>query len=319
MIKPWRKVFTGIAALCFLGGAACASHPRIARPPTSPPDSSPTWLKSQDGLSLYYHVDAPSPVPRGVIWFVLGPEIASAPAYPRFYEALRAAGFGLAFFHARGSGYSEGVRGDVEDYSRMLGDYDQFTNELKQRYPSTPVFLLGHSVGGALALHLAARSPQAFAGVILVNPAFKMRVAADMGPSIFEYIAYGMDYVFRPSALTVDMNGDPSRIAHPGDRAGAEAMQNDPLVVRYFSLRYLMGQKGVMDRCAQNAARVSAPMLLLEGAEDTLIDPRGNAEILEASPSPDRKKVIVPGGGHGMSAVELSITELLIWLTAHSQ
>jgi hypothetical protein len=41
--------------------------------------------------------------------------------------------------------------------------------------------------------------------------------------------------ILRPSALTVDMNRRPSAIAHPGDRAEAEAMQADPLVVRYFS------------------------------------------------------------------------------------
>ena len=79
------------------------------------------------------------------------------------------------------------------------------------------------------------------------------------------------------------MNRSPSHIRDPADCAEAEAMQRDPLVVRYFSLRDLLAQKHVMDRCAANVHATAAPMLLIQGTRDALVDPLGNDALLAAA------------------------------------
>ena len=140
-----------------------------------------------------------------------------------------------------------------------------------------------------------------------------------MGPTFGDYVVYAANAVFRPAALTVDMNRDPSKVKDPADRAEGEALQQDPLVVRYFSLRYLFAQKAVMDRAARNAAAIRAPVLLVQGARDVLVDPGGNDELLAAMPGADKRRLIAPEGGHGSSAVETSVEPLLEWLLAHSR
>jgi hypothetical protein len=72
------------------------------------------------------------------------------------------------------------------------------------------------------------------------------------------------------------MNRSPSDVRDPSDRAETEAMQRDPLVVRYLSLRYVIAQKRIMDRCAVNA-HAGAPRLALSGATaiTTLLRPLG--------------------------------------------
>src|SRR5262245_36354124 len=99
--------------------------------------------------------------------------------------------------------------------------------------------------------------------------------------------------------LTVDMNSKPSAIKHAADRAEAEAMQRDPLVVRYFSMRFLFAQKKVMDRCAINAAVTDTPLLLIQGAHDALVDPGGTGEILAAARTVDKTRLLAASGGHG--------------------
>ena len=94
-------------------------------------------------------------------------------------------------------------------------------------------------------------------------------------------------------------------------------MQSDPLVVRYFSMRYLLAQQQVMQRCATNAASTSAPLLLLQGEQDLMVDPRGNDEILAAVRSRDSTKLVVAGGGHGSSSVETMVEPIVGWLRAH--
>ena len=84
------------------------------------------------------------------------------------------------------------------------------------------------------------------------EPRLQTRLQQGMGPSWTDYVGYGRNVLFRRSALTVDMNRSPARISDAADRAEAEAMQRDPLVVRYSSLRYLLAQKRVMDRCVAN-------------------------------------------------------------------
>ena len=85
-------------------------------------------------------------------------------------------------------------------------------------------------------------------------------------------------------------------------------------MVRYFSMRQMLAQKQVMDRCADNLARVSAPVLLVEGAHDALVDPAGNAELLARAKSSDVVRLVAPDGGHGSSAVETMRPALLEWL-----
>ncbi|MGC4118611.1 MAG: alpha/beta fold hydrolase [Myxococcales bacterium] len=285
----------------------------MTRPPLAPPPSA-VYLSGAGGEQLYTSVEGAAE-PRGVVWYVLGPEIASTPLYPDFTRALHQAGFATAVLHPRGTGYSSGMRGDIEDYELFLGDYQAFLRQLGARFPGRPLFLLGHSAGAAFALHVAARSKGALAGVILVNPAYRMTYSEGMGPSFGDYVVYAANYLFRPSALTVDLNSHPSAVKNDLDRAEALAMQGDPLVVRYFSMRYLMAQKKVMDACAPNLAAADVPVLIVQGAADALVDPKGNDELLAAARSTDKRKLVAPFAGHGSSAVESMISPLVDWLS----
>lgn len=293
--------------------AGCVSHPRTTRAPVAPPAPA-LYMAGADGAQLYTLIEGDRQ-PRAVVWYVLGPEIASTPLYPGLTRALHQAGFATAILHPRGTGYSSGMRGDIEDYALFLADYQAFLTRLRERFAGKPLFLLGHSAGAAFALHVAAGSRGALAGVILVNPAYKLTYSEGMGPSFRDYVVYGVNYILRPAALTVDMNSKPSTVKNDLDRVEAVAMQGDPLVVRYFSMRYLLAQRKVMDGCAVNIAVTDAPVLLVQGATDALVDPKGNDELLAAAGSTDKGKLVAPLAGHGSSAVESMISPLLDWLS----
>ena len=252
------------------------------------------------------------------MWYVLGAEVTSQPPYPRLSEALHAAGFATAVLHARGTGYSDGLRGDTDDYTAVLGDYRMFLTQLAARFPGR-VFLVGHSLGGALALELSGSSAgQLLAGVVLVNPAYQYRTSEGMGPSAYDYVSYGFNMVFRPAALTMDANPAPETVVFAADRAEAVAMQRDLLTVRYFSLRYKLAELALLQRCPANARRTRAPLLLVQGAHDVLIDPRGSQQLLAAAASTDKRKLVAVQGGHGSSAVETLVEPIAAWLEQHA-
>ncbi|MFZ5444192.1 MAG: alpha/beta fold hydrolase [Myxococcota bacterium] len=295
-----------VLSLCLAG---CASWPRLTKPPLPPPAGA-EFLSAVDGTRLYSSIEGPGP--RGVVWLVMGPEIASTPPVPALTAALHEAGFATAVFHARGTGFSDGLRGDVDDYSKFVDDYRFFLARLLGRFPR--VFLFGQSAGGAFALELAAHAPSPLAGVVLVNPAWRVQPAKGMGPSFGDYLVYAANFLFRPAALTVDMNSRPDAVEFAPDREEALALQRDPLVVRYFSMRTLFAQKALMDRCPENIAAVDAPVLMVGGAHDALIDPASLDELLAKARTTDKQKLVSPEGGHGSSAVETRVGALVDWL-----
>jgi alpha-beta hydrolase superfamily lysophospholipase len=284
------------------------------RQPVAPPQGA-EFLNGRGGVRLYTSIEGIGT--RGVVWFVLGPETPRQAPYARLSAALHAAGFATAVVHARGTGFSDGLRGDIKDYALFLSDYRLFHAYLAACF--SRIFVFGQSVGAALALELAASPSSPLAGLVLVNPAWKLIYAKGMGPTFRDYISYAANYLFRRSALTVDMNRSPSEVAFAPDREEAEAMQRDPLVVRYFSLRYLLAQRKVMNRCPQNMAAVKTPLLLVQGAHDALVDPASIDALLSAAQVSDKRKLIAPDGGHGASAVETMVQPLVAWFTAHAK
>jgi len=307
-----------VACLVALAGLlGCASFERSSKPPLEPPPEGVSWLQGAGGVRLYFSVKLPPGEPWSVVYFVVGPEAGATEPYPGFTAALLASGVATAVLHPRGAGFSDGLRGDLDDYRLFLDDLRLGLEQARRSFPGKAVFLFGQSAGATLALQVAATAEPPPAGLVLVNPAYKLVYGEGMGPSPADYVVYAFNALFRRSALTVDMNPNPSAVKNAADRAEALAMQRDPLVVRHFSLRYLLAQREVMDACPRNAAAVDAPLLLVQGAEDELVDPRGNDEILAAARTADKVKLVSPRGAHGASAVETVVEQLVGWVREH--
>nr|XP_031532205.1 monoglyceride lipase isoform X5 [Vicugna pacos] len=69
-----------------------------------------------------------------------------------------------------GHGQSEGERMVVSDFQVFIRDVLQHVDLVQKDHPGLPVFLLGHSMGGAIAILTAADRPGHFSGMILISP-----------------------------------------------------------------------------------------------------------------------------------------------------
>ncbi|MBX7083728.1 MAG: lysophospholipase [Nannocystaceae bacterium] len=284
--------------------------PPQTRPPVEPPADA-QWL-ALDGLRLYVSITGPRA--GAVVWFVLGPEAGATPPYPRLRTALHEAGIATALLHPRGAGFSEGPRGDLDDFAALLADQTRFLALLATSF--SRIVVLGHSVGAALALALAAEVGTDLAACVLVNPAWKLRAIPGATPSVGDMVHFAVDWLVRPRARTVDMNRNPAALTFAPDREEGEAMQRDPVVVRHFSLRFLAAQRRLMNRCAQHLARVRVPVLLVQGRHDALVDPGAYPQLIAAASQTTAQHVVAPEGGHGASAVETMVAPLVAWIDA---
>jgi acylglycerol lipase len=93
--------------------------------------------------------------------------------YQRFAEQLTKQGFAVFAQDLRGHAHSGGDRQRFDSMARMVEDTDMIVNEAKLRFPSAPVYVFGHSLGGLITTEYALDHADKLSGVILSGAALK--------------------------------------------------------------------------------------------------------------------------------------------------
>jgi alpha-beta hydrolase superfamily lysophospholipase len=248
-----------------------------------------------------------------VVLYVAGITGLGGDGQAEFVGALAGRGFEVHVLHPRGTGYSDGARGDIADLDRYLEDYRECAGAVAP--PGTPLIVVGHSLGAVFALRVAAGLPQA-AGLVLINPAHRYAANPGSSPTLLQYVAYAACMVVAPGTRVVDMGGRPEAVADAEDRAEAVRRRKDPLVTRWFSLRAMLAAKRVMDGAPADAARCLCPLLLVDGDADRMVDRAGHAALLDAYAGADKTRLTVPGGGHGYATVLMATPRIADWVDA---
>ena len=328
MRRPYRILLWSagglLAACAVLVFAALIAMPRPSREelardsavPTPSPGPGRGWHYASDGTRLYERVYQPADPRRGMVLYVAGITGLGGDEQPEFVAALVARGFEVRFLHPRGTGYSDGARGDVANLDRYLEDYREYARAIAPE--GTPVVVVGHSMGGVFALRVAASLPRT-AGLVLINPTHRYAANPGSSPTFLQYVAYAACMVFVPGDRVVDMGGRAEAIADPEDRAEAIRRRGDPLVVRWFSMRAMLAAKQVMDGAPSDAARCRCPLLLVDGDADRIVDRAGHAALLNAYAGVDKTRLTVPGGGHGYSTVLKAMPKIAEWVEARGR
>lgn len=126
------------------------------------------WIE-REGLRLALHAWAPAR-PKAVLYYVHGLQSHAGWLFETG-PALAALGIATYVLDRRGSGRSEGTRGDCPSLAEWLRDYAAGLDAVRARHDGAPVVILGQSFGGGLAIALAADPGTAADGLILSAPA----------------------------------------------------------------------------------------------------------------------------------------------------
>jgi alpha-beta hydrolase superfamily lysophospholipase len=219
-----------------------------------------------DGLTIFHQWWHPHDG-RGVVILVHGLGEHSG-RYEHVAEALADAGFAVHALDHRGHGRSGGKRTYVKSYDEFMHDLSQFRAIVVAEHPDSPLIVLGHSMGGNLAMGHALREPDGIAGLALSGPA--LMVGDDLSPrqvKIFSFIAKLAPWL-RPRGLPVD--------AISRDPAVVEAYGNDPLVYTGKTSAGLGAALiGAMDTFPPRYANLTMPIWLGHGTEDRLCNIEG--------------------------------------------
>lgn len=266
---------------------------------------------SYDGLRLYYQHWRTVAMPCAVLVIVHGLAEHSG-RWERFARELAEAGYAVEAFDLRGHGRSEGMWGYVTSFDDYVKDLETFLHAVRARYAALPIILMGHSMGGTIAALFAITQAFPIAGLILSAPA--VRLWQDTG--------WGMQIVFRlisrllPRMRTLPLNAqDISR-----DLTVVQAYDQDPLVYRAgVRARTANELLQATRRVREGAGRLRVPLLILQGTQDRLVQPRGAAELYEGAAAQDKTLRLYEGFYHELlNEPERAqvLADILAWLEA---
>jgi acylglycerol lipase len=225
---------------------------------------------------------APDSAPRAYIVLVHG--IAEhCGRYERTGSLFAEAGFFVRSFDLIGFGGSGGTRGDIDDWSRY---HDQIQEHMAwAREQGAPVILMGHSMGGNLALGYALTGHPEPDLLVLSAPALA-------GGAGWQRAVATVGAIFAPTvAIPNSLKGEQlSR-----DPTVGEAYFADPLVFRKSTTRLGAAFFEAMDELNDSVTDLTIPTLVLHGSADTIVSPQSTAALGEL---PNVERRLLPGLRH---------------------
>lgn len=232
--------------------------------------------------------------------------------YHHVAERLVAAGFDVWAPDHRGHGRSGGRRVYVERFATFAADLETLRLLAADRRPG-PQFLVGHSMGGAVALRHAIDRPWAWSGLVLSGPA--VEPGSDANAVTLALARLLARLVPRMGLVTLDSASvcrDPAVVA---------AYDGDPLVHRGRITVGLGGQLlAQMRGFGDGVARLTVPVLVLVGTEDTLVEPDGVRRLFPRIASADKRLVEYPGLYHEIfnePERDAVLDDVVAWLEHH--
>ncbi|MEW6724676.1 MAG: alpha/beta fold hydrolase [Bacillota bacterium] len=237
---------------------------------------------------IFYRVWQPG-APKGIVVIVHGSGEHSG-RYQPTASFLAENGYFVYALDLRGQGRSQGLPGHVDRFDHYLDDIGAVLELARQR-STAPLFLLGHSVGGLLALTFGLRYPSGLAGVIASGPCLALSLAVPPLKAAAGRLLSRLWPTLRlPSGIrSRDLASDPE----VGRRYSA-----DPLVVRVVSARYYTELEQAMAFVRGQATTFARPLLILQGADDRLVSSPAVREFFQAAGSTDKTLEWYDGAHH---------------------
>jgi len=276
-------------------------------------------MKHQEGFfkgvrdaNIYYQSWLPEGEPKAIFLIVHGLAEHSG-RYMNLVNHFVPLGYAVYGIDHLGHGKSEGTRVFVdrfEDYTKPLKVYFDM---IRLWQPRKPIFLVGHSMGGLISAVFLLDHQAELRGAVLSGAAVK--VPSNITPATLFVGKMLSALVPKFGLIGLDAEG----ICR--DPAVVQAYVNDPLVHRGKTTARLAAEMlKAMQYVMAQAAKITLPIMLVQGSADRLVDPAGSQMLYDAVSSADKAIRIYDGFYHEVfNEPEHGkvLHDVEIWLEAH--
>lgn len=237
-------------------------------------------FKGVRNVNIYYQGWLPEENVRAVLLVVhgLGEHSGRYMNVVNHFVPLGYAVYGLDHI---GHGKSEGIREFVERFDDFTDTLTIFYDMVTAWQGDKPIYLLGHSMGGAITLYYLLDHQADFKGAIISAPAVKVGDSVSQATIILGKALSRL--APKMGLITLDVNGisrDPEVV---------EAYINDPLVFHGKTPARLAAEiLSAMLRITAEANKITLPFIVVQGGGDILVDPSGAQMLYDKASSEDK-------------------------------
>lgn len=246
-------------------------------------------IVGQAELTIHWQAWLPASAPRGAVVIAHGLGEHGG-RYRRLAEQLVGDGLAVYAIDHRGHGRSEGRRAKLDRFRYAVQDLDQLVELTRDRSGRLPVFLLGHSMGGAIAVGYALKHQDKLQGLILSGPA----ISVEGAPWLVRVLSQLLTNVLPNLPLFAI---DPSLVSRDPEEVRAYA--EDPLnmhgKVPLRTVAELFRAAGWLSRAL---TELKLPLLVVHGTADKLVPARVADLIDKRSGSSDKTIRLYEGFYH---------------------
>ncbi len=256
--------------------SACAATTHPAGPDMRPPALESGAIIAPDGARLPLRSWLPEAEPKAVIVATHGMNDYSN-AFDEPGKKLAAAGLAVYAYDQRGFGQGPHP-GWWSSTEAMAADLRTAVRLLAVRHPNRPLYLLGESMGGAVAIEASVHAPPPeVKGVILSAPAVWGRTNMPW----YQRAALWLTYRIAPGWT---LTGRGLKIQPSDNIEMLRALSKDRLVIKETRVDTIHGLVGLMDAAQADAPHLTLPTLLLYGARDEIIPAKPTWTAVAALP-----------------------------------
>ena len=237
--------------------------------------------------------------------------------YVNLFNRLVPAGFSIWALDFRGHGRSEGKRGHIDSFDQFVLDLKKLIEKAQENSQNAAkLFLLGHSMGGLIALNYSERFSETIDGVVASSPGLGLTVQV---PAVKAFMGKVMSSIW--PGLSMGNELDASKISHDPDVV--KAYLDDPLVHDRVTARFFTEFMSAMDETNANVSGIQVPILMQVAGEDHLTDAQSAKSFFERLDVPDRTLHFYDRLYHEVynetsAEKEAVIDDLEKWLNAHA-
>ena len=231
---------------------------------------------SFDGINLYADIWHTGNPPKAVLAFVHGHGTHSR-RYDGWFNDLLKEGIDVISFDLRGHGRSGGKQGTIHHYSEYLEDTTLLMRKTREKFPSVPVVLYGHSMGATIVLSYLEK--------------------AEILPDMAVLASTWLDLVQPPGkvkslAIWLADSIVPQVTINTGLKSGdfAPAVTNetpkerDPLMHKRISARCFREVQRACKKITANSLPSAIPMLFMHGAKDRVSSAAASERLAKSLP-----------------------------------
>jgi lysophospholipase len=222
------------------------------------------YFSGDKGLKIFYrNLPAEKKKTRLVIAHGLGEHSGR---YHNVASRLVPEGVSIWALDFCGHGQSEGRKGHVHNFGQYISDLDKLVDIASGSDPlDSKIFLLGHSLGGLIALTYALRFPGKLRGLVVSSPALAFKIKL---PAVKIALGKIMSAIWPGLSMANEL--DPTKISH--DKSVVDAYIHDPLVHNRVTARWFTEFASTMERTRQSAPGLKVPILMQIAGNDFLVD-----------------------------------------------